>query len=280
VASVFAPYRDLAYPYRFATTLLVDTLVGGCPTDPNVAEGWLKSKLTDKDSLIQEMVAEVMLERTAAGTPVTKEEAAQIVDTRKHLNGFRRQRCENCGPKGLCDGQHQLFIEGRHVKAAIKEAASIAMATERLKAKGWGATRKSLLGFVAEHIFVLEDRLPLFTKDGQPVTEPTGVNQQFVSTFRGSGIKNEEFATEVTVKFTVTSDYDFDSDDWGQLWVTGEQNGLGASRSQGYGRYEVIQWDPIAVPKPKFPKKAATMPQLEPATAPKPGPRPKKVVAA
>jgi hypothetical protein len=256
MTSVFAAQRADAYRFQFATTLLVGTLVGGTPTDKNVAEGWLKSKLTDKDSLIQELVAEVMLERTAAGTPVTKDEAASIVDIRKHLNGFKRQRCARCTADGLCAGKHQLFIEGRHVKAAIKEAASIAMATERLKAKGWGATRKSLLGFVAEHIFVQEDRLPLLTEDDQPVTEPSGVNQQFVSTFRGSGIKYEEYVEQTQVKFTVASDYSFDPDDWAQIWVTGEQNGLGASRSQGYGRYEVTQWEPALAVKPRRATKA------------------------
>lgn len=244
MTSVFAPYRDAAYKYRFTTTLQVATLVGGTPADKKVAEGWLKSKLTDKDSLIQEMVAAIMLEQAAAGKPVSKEEAAREVDIRRHLNGFRRQRCDNCPEETLCEGLHQLYIEGRHVKAAIKEAASIAMATDRLKAKGWGSTRKSLLGFVAEHIFVREDRLPLHFKDGNPVWAPSGVNQQFVSTFRGSGIKYEEFVNDVLVQFTVASDYEFDHDDWAQVWVTGEQNGLGASRSQGYGRYEVIQWEP------------------------------------
>lgn len=251
MTSVFVAERAIAYKYRFNGSLLIGTLVGGTPTDPNVAEGWLRSKLTDTDSLIQEAVAEVMLERTTAGTPVTKEEAARIVDIRKHLNGFKRQRCDNCGPDGLCDGAHQLFMEGRHLKAAIKEAASIAMATERLKAKGWGATRKSLLGFVAEHLFVQENRLPLWTEAGTPVTEPTGVNQQFVSTFRGSGIKYEEFVEDAVVHFTVVSDYDFTPEDLAQIWVTGEQNGFGASRSQGYGRYEVIRWEAAIAPKAK-----------------------------
>jgi hypothetical protein len=27
------------------------------------------------------------------------------------------------------------------------------------------------------------------------------------------------------------------------LWLTGEQQGVGASRSQGFGRYEVIKWE-------------------------------------
>jgi hypothetical protein len=258
MTSVFAAEHAAAYRYQFNGSLLIGTLVGGTPTNQKVAEGWLRSKLADKDSIIQEMVAEVMLERTAAGKPVTKDEATKLVDISQHLNGFKRQRCDDCGPEGLCDGVHQLFMEGRHLKAAIKEAASIAMATERLKAKGWGATRKSLLGFIAEHLFVQENRLPLWTEDGEPVTEPTGVNQQFVSTFRGSGIKNEEYVEDVVVHFTVVSDYDFTAEDLAQIWVTGEQNGFGASRSQGYGRYEVIRWEPAIPPKARRAPRKAT----------------------
>lgn len=26
------------------------------------------------------------------------------------------------------------------------------------------------------------------------------------------------------------------------LWLTGQQQGIGASRSQGFGRYEVVAW--------------------------------------
>ena len=30
------------------------------------------------------------------------------------------------------------------------------------------------------------------------------------------------------------------------IWLTGEQQGIGASRSQGFGRYEVTGWERLA----------------------------------
>lgn len=220
--SVFAKYREEMYPFRFAGSLHVGVIAGGTPTDPKVAEGWLKTKLgVDKDSLIQEMVAQVMVDRS-----VTADEAVKLVDSQKHLNGFKRD-------------ERGLYIEGRQLKAALKEAASVAVAAGKLNVRGWGKTNKGLLSYLAEHVFVVEDRLHL------GVAEASGISQRFVHTFRGSGIQYEEYVEDAKVDFTVISDHDFTPKEWAAIWTCGEQQGIGASRSQGYGRYEVVRWDPI-----------------------------------
>lgn len=216
--SVFVKYVPQAYPYNFAVELTVGRLAGGIPTDPKVAEGWLKTKLVEnRDELLREQVAEVMAERG-----VTAEEAAEQVSSHKHLNGFKRTAAE--------EGK-ELYIEGRQVKSMIKEAANVRWPKER-----WGPTRKGTLSFFAEHVFVPEDRI------GLGVTEPDGVNQRFVHTWRGSGIQYEEYVDDVKIKFTVTTDYEFTAEQWAFLWLTAEQNGLGSSRSQGYGRFAVTGW--------------------------------------
>lgn len=222
MTSIFAKYTDVAWPHRFAGRISVRNIAGGVPTDPKVAEGWLRTKLTDKDDLIREMVAQVMVDRG-----VTADEAASLVDTNKHLNGFRRDT----------DG---LYIEGRQLKAAVKEAAGVARATDKLKAK-WGATNKGVLGFVAEHIMVIEERLHL------GVTEPSKVIQSFPKNPRTgqTGIQYTEIIETAEFDFTVISDYAFTDEEWAMLWLTGEQQGVGASRSQGFGRYEVIKWEPV-----------------------------------
>lgn len=218
--SVFEKYRNKSYPYRFAGSLHIGVIAGGTPTDPNVAEGWLKSKLgVDKDDLIRQMVAETMVERG-----LTADEATEVVNTMKNLNGFKRD-------------ENGLYIEGRQLKAAIKEATSIAVAADKLKKQGWGKTNKGLLSYLAEHVFVVEERLHL------GVTEASGINQRFVHTFRGTGIQYEEYVENAKVNFTVISDHNFSEEEWATIWLCGEQNGIGASRSQGFGRYEVVRWD-------------------------------------
>jgi hypothetical protein len=219
MTSVFAKFQPGMYPYRFAGQLVVGCIAGGTPTDPNVAEGWIRTKLGSTDDLLRQQVAETMIERG-----ITADEAAVEVNKNKHLNGFKR---DDLG----------LYIEGRQLKAAIKEAASVAVAAGKLGARGWGKTNKGLLSYVAEHIFVVEEKLHL------GVTEATGINQRFVHTFRGSGIQYEEYVTDAKLDFTVMSDHNFSEKEWAAIWTTGEQQGVGASRSQGYGRYEVTRWD-------------------------------------
>ncbi len=217
--SVFDKYRKEAYQYQFAGTLHVGTIAGGTPTDPKVAEGWLKTKLVAKDDLIQAMVAETMVERG-----VGADEATVLVNAQKNLNGFKR---DDAG----------LYIEGRQLKAALKEAASVAVAAGKLNSRGWGKTNKGLLSYLAEHVFVVEERLYL------GVGEATGINQRFVHTFRGTGIQYEEYVDDAKIDFTVIADHDFSEQEWAQIWLCGEQQGIGASRSQGYGRYEVTRWE-------------------------------------
>jgi hypothetical protein len=230
MSRLFEQYRAEAYPFRFDGSLLVATIAGGTPSDPRVAEGWLKTKLgLDKDDMIRNMVAETMVERG-----VGAEEATEIVNTMKNLNGFKRD------DKGL-------YIEGRQLKAALKEAISIAVAAGKIEQRGWGKTNKWIQGYFAEHVFVLEDRLYL------GVGEATGINQRFVHTHRGTGIQYEEYVNDAKIDFTVISDHDFSEREWALIWTCGEQNGIGASRSQGYGRYEVTRWDRTVAATPKKP---------------------------
>lgn len=220
MTSAFAKYRVQAWPYRYAGTLHIDRVCGGTPTDPKVAEGWLRTKLgVTSDALIQQQVAEVMSERG-----VSAEEAVAAVDSNRHLNGFKRD-------------EQGLYIEGRQLKAAIKEATMIAVAAGKIEQRGWGKTSKQIKAFTAEHICVVEDKLHL------GVSAATGVAQRFVHTHNGTGIQYEEYVDDAKVSFTVLTDHKFSDEHWAMVWLTGEQQGLGATRSQGYGRYTVTSWE-------------------------------------
>lgn len=221
--SVFDSYRQKIYKNQYAGTLQISRIMGGNPSDPKVAEGFLRKKLgISDDDLVRETVAAYMVERG-----VDAETAAKEVQDLKYLNGFKR------------DSQG-LYVEGRQLKAGIKEAASVARAVGNLKTK-WGLTNKGVLSFVAEHIFVVEDRLYL------GVEEPTGIIQSFPKNpiTNQSSIRYEEYVDNAKVDFTVVTDWDFEDSEWAALWLTAEQQGLGASRSQGYGRYEVTRWEKI-----------------------------------
>ncbi len=144
------------------------------------------------------------------------------------MNGFKRYGQAYKDPALA----KQLYIEGRQVKAMIKENANIQWPKRR-----WGISNKGTRSWFAEHVFVAENRIPL------SVIEPSGVDQSFVQTWRGSSIKYEEYVNDAEVAFTIVSDTDIGWDDWATLFVSAEKNGLGASRSTGVGTFTVVRFD-------------------------------------
>lgn len=237
--NVFAEYVDKIYKHRFAGEIEIEQLMGGTPSNQRVAEGWLRAKMgLSKEDEVARAVAAVMEAREPGEAPVSTDEALKLVDDDRHLNGFKSDE----------DG---LYIEGRHLKAALKEAASVARAVNNLPAK-MGATNKGTLSFIAEHVVVVEDRLHVYRAEGGKVvnvTKPDGVLQSFPRNpiTRQTGIQYTEYVEHAIVAFTVVSDYDFKPDEWAAIWVTGSNQGIGASRSQGYGRYTPTKWDRLKV---------------------------------
>ena len=236
--SVFATWRTKSYPLTFQGELLVKTLVGGVPKDPNIAKSWIESKVKDPDrQRIDELIQQTMVDLN-----ISQAEAVNKVNELKNLNGFKK------------DPEHGLFIEGRQLKAALKEAVSVAVAAGKLEMTKWGSTRKWLTNYFPEHVFVMDERLYVGCQ------EPAGVFQQLVHTFRGSSIQYQEYVEKVSIPFTVITDHDFTDKDWAMIWTTGEINGLGASRSQGYGTYQVTRWDKTVDEKALAALKKATTP--------------------
>jgi hypothetical protein len=231
--SDFAALRAKVYSHRFRPTLLVANLHGGIPSNPKVTEGWIRTKMADQsESLIRQAIIAALEARQVDPTAATPEDvdgAITDVVAERNLNGF-----------GRMPGTGELFIEGRQVKAMLKEAVSIGIASGLLdNGKSWGKTKKMLKNFMVEHIFVEEERI------GLGVTEPTGIDQRFIHTYRGAAIGLEEYVEEAKVSFTLASDYEWPHMFWPTVFAIGGANGLGAARSQGYGRFEVIGWETL-----------------------------------
>jgi hypothetical protein len=222
--SVFDDYRKKIYKNRYTATLVVDELHGGIPMNPDVAKKWLEVTVAGGNESYLAGLKAAVIEEIGLDQEMTDDDMFEEMVRRNNLNGFKRT------PAG------ELHIEGRQVKAMLKEAASIAVAGGHLPARGWGKTNKGLLGFLAEHIFVEEHQV------GLGVTEPSGVSQRFVATWRGTGIQLEEYVTDAKVTFTVATDIDWPTKFWPTVWVEAEKNGLGATRSMGYGTFEVVDW--------------------------------------
>lgn len=230
MASVFQKYRPQVFPNRYEAVVRVHELHGGIPSDPRVVEAWLRTKFAeDSDDVLRELVVETMKERNLDADAAILEVAQS-----KHLTGFKR------------DPDRGLYIEGRQLKACLKESANIAWPSER-----WGPTKKGTKSYFAEHLFVEEERLYVFDEDGNHVTSPTDIFRSFVKTRFGSSFVLEEYVEDAYLKFHITTDCDFKPQQWGELWVRAETNGIGASRSQGFGQFEVISWEKVGGEVPR-----------------------------
>lgn len=235
------PIEDV-FDIKYEVELSIQNIYGGVPQKKEIVEGWIKTVLgisrgEQISQEVRELINQTILDRFDGDVESIKgtqeERVAQISAAIEEsgaaiLNGFKRLQ-----------PSRELYIEGRQVKAMIKEAANTAVAEGAITSRGWGKTNKGLMGFLPEHVFVPEQAISL------GVTEPTDTDTNFVHTFRGSSIKREEYVENVTISFTVVTDHDFGDDFWKQVWTRAQLNGLGASRSQGRGCFEVTRWDKI-----------------------------------
>lgn len=225
MTSVFAKYQQKNWPYRYGGTLHIHSIAGGVPVNPNVLEGHLKRKVAAPDDLIRAEVAEAMLEHG-----LEMDEAVEKLSGEKGHVGFRQD-------------DRGLYIAGANLKACIREAANIAVASGRLKKGGWGlhSANRGILSWLAEHVFVIEDRLYL------GVAEPTLTAQSFIAKITPKGpvsaIQYTDVVENAKVDFTIETDWEFEDEDWAAIWTTAEREGLGAARKMGYGCFEVVRWD-------------------------------------
>ncbi len=227
IVSVFAEFEDKVWPFTYDVTMTVKDLHGGRPQDPRVVEGWIRSKIIDNDErlrrLVQDAIKDLDFTEEDLADPENIEKAITEAG-KKALNGFYR----------MSDGQ--LAVEGRQIKAMLKEATNIAYPWKAAKPRKYMG--KSMKGAVSEHVFVVEDFIPLGVK------EPDTIDVRFSSTSTGRrAITREETLDSVEVDFTMVTDMDLKKDVWAKIFVTAQMQGFGTSRSQGYGTFKVTKFD-------------------------------------
>lgn len=192
-------------------------VAGGTPADPRLIEAWIKAMNKDKSD-----------EERAKIVAATIEALPGIVDSEASASWCRFKRDE----KGV-------YMEGRQIKAGLKEASNIIKSTLRDKKGEKGIT--ALKSKVAECVFVVDEKIYML-RDGQPITGeiPTEERPIHVMTRQGprTSLKRVDVLKDVEIKFAV------------RLALTGAVSeealfgslaylqylGLGADRSQGRGQ--------------------------------------------
>jgi hypothetical protein len=261
----FEKFEAKAWPFWYQGEMLVDRICGGVPAKDNTAEAWIRAKLKDTRSQeeVQALVAATRLEIREANIQAGRMEGddSTLVAVETSLSELSEEELtELAVQKAARDlaglnifkrtNGGVLFIEGRQLKAALREACSVAANAGKITTKGWGnpdnaAYRKQLKGWFPEHVFVAEQVLELSRADGSPVKAEDGILQKFVHTHRGDAIGYEEYVDNARIVFTVKTDVDLTEEQWAMIWLTGQDQGVGASRSQGFGTYTVTAWENI-----------------------------------
>jgi len=203
-----------------------DKLLGGIPKDPNLIEAWLRAKAGIDD---REELRRVMLQTVAEVGP-TRPTDGQVdgIKPPEHLAAKLTT--------GFKVGEHGLYIEARQVKALLKECTNILFGGER-----WGPTRKGPKSFLAERVFVEPERLYV------GVMQPSGlelvVGHHNGPTGPQSTLGYHEYVLQPDLEFSLLVLRDVITPaQWVDLWMLAEQIGLGAVRSQGYGRFQLVAW--------------------------------------
>ncbi|MDA8312864.1 MAG: hypothetical protein M0Z46_20075 [Actinomycetota bacterium] len=197
-------------------TVEVERISAGLPADPRLVEAWQEARWAKHPKLLP-------------GDPQTPQEAA--VRTMDDLMGIPEE-------KGFCvfprDGAGHLCIEGRQVKAALKEAANILKSVTPVNGKVIPLRSK-----LAERVFVAERLIPFSPETKEPDDEW----ERPIHVMTAQGPRDALKRSEVIVgrilicHLKVLNDGLVTHDMLDRLLTYAGQNGLGADRSQGYGLF-------------------------------------------
>lgn len=238
--SIFADMHDKLYDRQWEGAFVVSDLRGGVPQHPNVALAWIRSSLGDRP---EAEIRDIYLEHLkTAGLMIEGSDDLTMEDIAEKAKAAQQATAET----KLMVGFHRnadgfLSVEGRNIKAMIKESANSLWPKRK-----WGPSNKGTISYWAEHVYVMPVKLlPLGVK------EPSGIDQRFVHTRFGSSIRLEEYVLDAEVKgFTVKTDSPdsvITDGDFQEMWVHAESLGFGANRSLSYGQFEMREWKKLKV---------------------------------
>lgn len=225
-------FQDSLYD-EYAVTLHLNDVAGGTPMHKDLITGWINA--TNKNKSEEER--NKIIEATIKTLPEVAEEKEA-----KSWVGFKRDK----------DGY--LYLEGRCVKAMLKEAANIIKQVVPVSAaEAAGKSKKSnakgitnLKSKVADRVFVVENRV-FFERDGERIRKPDELEERPIHAMTPQGprssLKRTDILRGVDVKFTVRrlADNTVPETALYACLVYAQQLGLGSDRAQGRGTSNDVQ---------------------------------------
>lgn len=220
---------------------------GGIPQKPEIIESWLRTKVLEGDDEVRLMVLKTLQdlghELPESGSYDEMMTAVKVVAAQRNGKTFRR---DSVG----------LFLHRYNIKAMLKECVNILYAGEtyvdddgKTHKKGWGPTRKGALGYFEERIFVDTHRAYLM-RDARPLTQPDGVHLQIGHVMGPKGKQSTLdyfdycWQPEMTFRIKVLRDAtkELTPKRWKEIFLQGQEIGMGALRSLSYGSFKVTKF--------------------------------------
>ena len=240
------------FSYYVATLRFRDRVVAGVPSDAKLIEQWLMrnmgvSRQEEIQLLTKQTLKEIGIDSDELWPGEEKtfksfREAAIEIASKSQTTVFKRD-------------QGGLYIESRQVKAMLRESCNILWPWDSI---GWGGrttvdkksgeekqTRgKSPRSYLIETISVEPLNIPL------GVTEPSGIDLSVQHVVGPQGPRSAlgyyEFVERAQITFVIMALRDrLGRDKWADLWVYAQQHGLGAKRSQDFGRFWLQEWNKV-----------------------------------
>lgn len=244
----FAEFKKQFQPTLFdeyRVKLFLNDVAGGTPMNKDLIGPWVNATCKEKSEEERKKIVDATIEDLPE---VSEEKEAKSWVT------FKR------------DDEGYLFIDGRCVKAMLKEAANIIkdVAPNGGKQKGKNAGKNvgvtALKSKVADRVFVAEERV-YFTKNGERIRDPDEREERPVHAMTPQGprssLKRSDILKDVEVEFTLrrlaTSDVPHEA--LLACLVYAQALGLGADRSQGRGTMKEVECE--LVKEAEKPGKAA-----------------------
>jgi len=204
-------------------------LRGGTPKSEDVQAAWIRATVADK-SQIEQLIAEAGNQMNTEH--LTEDDIKALQET--GWNGFKESR----------NGTPGLIWEGRCLKAMLKEAAEILRETLNMA---------SLKPKVAERVFVEEDEIFLDR------IEPDGSEEAPIHVMTRQGprtaLKRVDYIIQPNLTFHVRAlkqpltnkakDRYHPAAYVRLLLEYAQELGAGAERSQGYGKFDLIEFEPV-----------------------------------
>lgn len=237
----------------------LETIAGGTPASDNVLVGWYESIINKhantRDTIMQEISTRFPEEVKLLN------EVKDDAEFFKQLKALVKLKAEE--KYGVVFKRHLLnkdmpIIEGRQAKAMIKECANIlfpgtkwggSVKTDKKSGEDKVQNQRVTRNYIPEVIFVPEEQMIVWQNEEMTIPAVLFNSQRPVHIKQWTGetqtsIKQFEYAREVFVGFTIRilkSAHAELEPRLKEILAHAQEIGLGADRSQNFGRFSVIK---------------------------------------